>query len=95
MGATWDGKPSGTFGRAACFSTQSFKHANSGEGGLLTTDDEDLAARAILLSGAYMLYEQHGARWIVCDMRIPLAMSSEQADQIVAIIARAVAEAVG
>lgn len=31
----------------------------------------------------------------LCDMRIPLAMSSEQADQIVAIIARAVAEAVG
>ena len=62
MGAHWDGKPSGTFGRAACFSTQSFKHANSGEGGLMITNDEDLAARAILLSGAYMLYEQHGAR---------------------------------
>ena len=62
MGAHWDGKPSGTFGTAACFSTQSFKHANSGEGGLLITSDEDLAARAILLSGAYMLYEQHGAR---------------------------------
>jgi len=62
MGATWDGKPSGSFGLAACFSTQSFKHANSGEGGLLVTDDEDLAARTILLSGSYMLYEQHGAR---------------------------------
>ena len=62
MGASWDGRPTGTFGKAGCFSTQSFKHVNSGEGGLLVTDDEDLAARAILLSGSYMLYEQHGAR---------------------------------
>ncbi len=62
MGASWDGRPTGTFGIAGCFSTQSFKHVNSGEGGLLVTDDEDLAAKAILLSGSYMLYEQHGAR---------------------------------
>ena len=62
MGASWDGKPTGTFGVAGCFSTQTFKHVNSGEGGLLVTDDEDLAARAVLLSGSYMLYEQHGAR---------------------------------
>ena len=47
---------------AGCFSTQSFKHVNSGEGGLLVTNDEDVAARAVLLSGSYMLYEQHGAR---------------------------------
>jgi sulfopropanediol 3-dehydrogenase len=62
MGGAWDGRPTGTFGIAGCFSTQSFKHVNSGEGGLLVTDDEDLAARAILLSGSYMLYGQHGAR---------------------------------
>ena len=62
MGATWDGRPTGTFGLAGCFSTQTFKHANSGEGGLLVTNDEDVAAKAILLSGSYMLYEQHGAR---------------------------------
>ncbi|MGI9607725.1 MAG: DegT/DnrJ/EryC1/StrS family aminotransferase [Acidimicrobiales bacterium] len=62
MGAGWGGRPTGVFGVAGCFSTQSFKHVNSGEGGLMVTDDEDLAARAILLSGSYMLYEQHGAR---------------------------------
>lgn len=61
MGGSWDGKPTGTFGLAGCFSTQTFKHANSGEGGLLVTDDEDLAAKATLLSGSYMLYGQHGA----------------------------------
>ncbi|GAB5467400.1 MAG: aminotransferase class I/II-fold pyridoxal phosphate-dependent enzyme [Rhodospirillales bacterium] len=61
MGAAWNGRPSGTFGLAACFSTQTYKHINSGEGGLLTSDDADLMARAVLLSGSYMLYERHGA----------------------------------
>ena len=62
MGAGWAGRASGTWGRAGCFSLQSYKHANAGEGGLLVTDDEDLAAQAILLSGSYMLYRAHGAR---------------------------------
>jgi dTDP-4-amino-4,6-dideoxygalactose transaminase len=62
MGAKWNGRKSGTFGIAACFSTQTYKHMNSGEGGLLVTDDPDLIARAILLSGSYMLYESHSSR---------------------------------
>jgi dTDP-4-amino-4,6-dideoxygalactose transaminase len=62
MGATWDGKKSGSFGAAACFSTQTYKHMNSGEGGLLVTDDPDLIARAIIYSGSYMLYERHTSR---------------------------------
>ncbi len=61
MGATWDGKKSGTFGKVACFSTQTYKHINSGEGGFLTTDDPELIARATVYSGSYMLYERHGA----------------------------------
>ena len=62
MGATWDGKKSGSFGAAACFSTQTYKHMNSGEGGLLVTDDPDLISRAIIYSGSYMLYERHTSR---------------------------------
>ena len=62
MGAGWNGRRTGTWGRAGCFSLQSYKHANSGEGGLLVTDDEDVAARAILFSGSYMLYASHLAR---------------------------------
>lgn len=62
MGAGWNGKLTGTWGRAGCFSLQSYKHANSGEGGLLVTDDEDVAAQAILFSGSYMLYGSHLAR---------------------------------
>lgn len=62
MGAGWAGKATGTWGRAGCFSLQSYKHANGGEGGLLATDDEDMAAQAVLLSGSYMLYRSHLAR---------------------------------
>ncbi|MFN0182829.1 MAG: DegT/DnrJ/EryC1/StrS family aminotransferase [Aquabacterium sp.] len=62
MGAAWDGRATGRWGRAGCFSLQSYKHANAGEGGLLVCDDEDIAAQAILLSGSYMLYRSHLAR---------------------------------
>ncbi len=62
MGAGWNGKATGTWGMAGCFSLQSYKHANSGEGGLLVTHDPDLAAQAVLLSGSYMLYASHVAR---------------------------------
>lgn len=59
MGATWNGVQSGRFGTVACYSCQTYKHVNSGEGGLFITDDEEIAARATILSGSYMLYERH------------------------------------
>lgn len=62
MGAKWGNQLTGTFGKAGCFSTQTYKHINSGEGGLLVTDDEDVSAKAILYSGSYMFYGKHIAR---------------------------------
>ncbi|MEO1709859.1 MAG: DegT/DnrJ/EryC1/StrS family aminotransferase [Pseudomonadota bacterium] len=59
MGASWNGTPSGRFGAVGCFSTQTYKHMNSGEGGFLISDDADLIARATVLSGSYMLYDRH------------------------------------
>jgi dTDP-4-amino-4,6-dideoxygalactose transaminase len=61
MGARWKGVPSGRHGAIGCYSTQTYKHMNSGEGGFLVTDDAELAARAVLLSGSYMLYARHRA----------------------------------
>ena len=61
MGAQWKKQKSGNFGLAGCFSTQTYKHLNSGEGGLLTSNDEEFMARAIIYSGSYMFYERHGA----------------------------------
>ena len=61
MGAKWRGVRSGNFGKVAAFSTQTYKHMNSGEGGFLTTNDPEMAARAVVSSGSYMLYGRHGA----------------------------------
>ncbi|MBD3804869.1 MAG: DegT/DnrJ/EryC1/StrS family aminotransferase [Thioclava sp.] len=59
MGAHWAGVPSGRHGVVGCYSTQTYKHMNSGEGGLIVTDDAELAAKMILLSGSYMMYPRH------------------------------------
>ncbi|NRB03236.1 MAG: aminotransferase class I/II-fold pyridoxal phosphate-dependent enzyme [Rhodobacteraceae bacterium] len=61
MGAAWRGRPSGRFGAVGCYSCQTYKHVNSGEGGFLVTDDPEVAARSIMLSGSYMLFERHDA----------------------------------
>ncbi len=61
MGAAWRGVPSGRHGAMGCYSAQTYKHVNSGEGGFIVTDDPVLAAKSVLLSGSYMLYGRHRA----------------------------------
>ncbi len=61
MGASWRGVPSGRHGLVGCYSMQTYKHINSGEGGFLVSDDAEVMARAVLLSGSYMLYARHRA----------------------------------
>lgn len=39
--------------QVTAYSTQSDKVINSGEGGFVTTSDDEIAARAIFLAGAY------------------------------------------
>jgi dTDP-4-amino-4,6-dideoxygalactose transaminase/SAM-dependent methyltransferase len=69
LGARWYDEQSGEYrhvghhGRAACFSTQSYKMLNSGEGGFVVTDDREIAAYCILGAGSYeKLYSHHIAR---------------------------------
>jgi dTDP-4-amino-4,6-dideoxygalactose transaminase len=57
--AAWRGQTIGTFGAVGAFSAQTYKHLNAGEGGFLVLDDPDMAARAILHAGSYMLHGQH------------------------------------
>jgi perosamine synthetase len=45
-GATYQGRPAGSFGDAACFSFHGRKGITAGEGGALTTDREDIATKA-------------------------------------------------
>jgi perosamine synthetase len=44
--AEWKGRKAGTFGAAGCFSFQASKNLNSGEGGAILFQDEDLRERA-------------------------------------------------
>lgn len=76
LGTVWNGRKIGTLGKIGCFSFQSYKLVNAGEGGILITDDADLAARAIIMSGAYEhAWKKHPgiadacARW---QNRLPL-----------------------
>ena len=91
MGACWNGRKSGNFGLAGCFSTQTYKHLNAGEGGLLTSDDPAFMARATILSGSYMLYERHGAgpaRETYADIRLDTPNMSARMDNLRAAILR-------
>lgn len=76
LGTLWDGRRIGTLGQIGCFSFQSYKMLNAGEGGMLITDDPEIAARAVIMSGAYehnwrkhALVGPHFERW---QNRLPL-----------------------
>ena len=91
MGASWNDKASGAFGKIACFSTQTYKHMNSGEGGFLTTDDPEMMARAVMYSGSYMLYERHGAvpsAEVFADIRLDTPNYSGRMDNLRAALLR-------
>ena len=53
-GGAYKGRPAGSLGDVACFSLHPRKSVTCGEGGVLTTNDSDLAARA-------QMYRNHGA----------------------------------
>ncbi len=76
LGTSWHGRKIGTIGRIGCFSFQSYKLLNAGEGGILITDDADLIARAVIMSGAYEhnwkkhpVLQDHFSR---CQNKLPL-----------------------
>ena len=45
LGARWNGRPVGTLARASSFSLHAVKHLTTGEGGMIATNDAELAAR--------------------------------------------------
>ena len=53
LGVRWQDKHTGHMGIACAVSSQSYKMINSGEGGFLLTDNEDIAARTAVYAGAY------------------------------------------
>ncbi|SMH35057.1 DegT/DnrJ/EryC1/StrS aminotransferase family protein [Maritimibacter sp. HL-12] len=53
LGTLWHGRKIGTIGKIGAFSFQSYKMLNAGEGGILVSDDAEVIARAVIMSGAY------------------------------------------
>lgn len=51
-GAEWQGKRAGSFGLAGAFSFQNSKAMTAGEGGIVITSDDDLAAKARSIANA-------------------------------------------
>jgi dTDP-4-amino-4,6-dideoxygalactose transaminase len=48
--AQYEGQKVGTFGRLACFSLNQAKHISCGDGGIVVTNNDELAARAVLFA---------------------------------------------
>lgn len=60
MGSTWSQKKLGLFGDISCFSMQSNKLLDSGEGGLIITNNQKHAIYCTIASGCYeKLYTHH------------------------------------
>jgi perosamine synthetase len=77
-GARYQGKPAGGLGRAAMFSFTPTKNITTGEGGIVTTNDGDLAARLRLLRnhGQTSLYEHAvlGYNWRMTEMQAAIGV---------------------
>ncbi|CAM9458727.1 unnamed protein product [Ectocarpus sp. 4 AP-2014] len=77
LGVNWRGTQLGNRAKVAAYSCQSDKLINSGEGGFLTTNDEELFSKAIYMSGCYeMRYGKHSVRG--SDELMEKAMLSER-----------------
>jgi perosamine synthetase len=89
-GATYKGQPVGGFGQAAMFSFTPTKNVTTGEGGLVTTNDQSLADKLRLLRnhGQTSLYQHDflGYNWRITEMQA--AMGVVQIKKLDAILAR-------
>lgn len=94
-GATYRGRPVGGFGRAAMFSFTPTKNITTGEGGMVTTDDGDLAERLRLLRNHGQGSPGHhvlvGYNWRLSEMQA--AMGNAQLAKLPGILKRKQAHA--
>ncbi|MEM3874601.1 MAG: DegT/DnrJ/EryC1/StrS family aminotransferase [Candidatus Bathyarchaeia archaeon] len=99
-GATYDGKPVGAYADAACWSFYASKNMTTGEGGMITTNDDEVAEKlrlirshgekekykSILLGHNYRMPEMEAAIGIVQLKKLPkfLARRRENAEKLTA-----------
>jgi perosamine synthetase len=94
-GASFQGRPAGSWGRAGMFSFTPIKAITTGEGGMVTTDDEDLAHQMRLLRNHGMSRPYHheivGYNWRLSELQA--AMGVCQLDRLDHILAAKAANA--
>lgn len=95
-GASYRGRPTGGLGHAAMFSFTPTKNITTGEGGMITTSDANLAARLRLLRnhGQTSLYEHTllGYNWRLSEMQAAIGVA--QLAKLDSILARKRANAI-
>jgi len=89
VGATYRGRPAGSLADVACFSLHARKGVTSGEGGVLVTDDAQIAKKARMLScfGVVSAFERRqsddlaipsfellGYNYTLCDIQAAIAL---------------------
>jgi perosamine synthetase len=88
-GASYRGRPVGSWGRAGMFSFTPTKNITTGEGGIVTTDDEAYADRMRRLRNhgmrALYVHDELGFNWRLSD--IQAAVGACQVDRLDAILA--------
>lgn len=93
-GATYGGRAAGSFG-VGCFSFYGTKNLTTGEGGMITTDDDDVADRLRVLRNQGMRaryqYEVAGHNYRLTDLQAALVLP--QLDRYAATVARRKANA--
>ncbi|HUG55073.1 MAG TPA: DegT/DnrJ/EryC1/StrS family aminotransferase [Vicinamibacteria bacterium] len=72
LGATYGGRPCGSLGRVGCFSFHPRKVITTGEGGLLTTDDDALAERLRRLRNHGQVVEDGRGRFLEAGLNYRL-----------------------
>jgi perosamine synthetase len=77
-GATYQGRPVGSWGRGGMFSFTPTKNITTGEGGIVTTDDGDYAQAMRLLRNhgmrAQYVHEELGFNWRISDIQAAIGV---------------------
>lgn len=91
-GQTYNGRPCGSFGDISIFSFYPNKHITTGEGGMLLTDDDELATRCRSLrnlcfqAGKRFVHEELGYNFRMSNLQAAVGVAQlERLDEFVAI----------
>ena len=81
IGVTFNGKPTGSFGEVGCISFYADKTMTTGEGGMVLTDDEELARQCLILkhqgrTGRGIYFHEHiGYNYRLTDLQAAVGLA--------------------